>query len=143
MPWLMRRFSLPQILAVSLACAVLRFLLIGWGVDVLALILLAQTLHAITFGAFHAAAVALVHHFFAGRHQARGQALYGSLTYGAGGMLGGLASGPLWQHWGAAAMYSHERGHGLAGPGASCCGNYPGWMGADRRSPRVKPPCGT
>jgi PPP family 3-phenylpropionic acid transporter len=117
MPWLMRRFSLPQILAVGLACAVLRFLLIGWGVDVLLLILLAQALHAITFGAFHAAAVALVHHFFAGRHQARGQALYGSLTYGAGGVLGGLASGPLWQHLGASWMYSMSAAMALLGLG--------------------------
>jgi len=115
MPWLMRRFSLPHILAVGLACAVLRFLLIGWGVDVLPLILLAQALHAITFGAFHAAAVALVHHFFAGRHHAKGQALYGSLSYGAGGVVGGLASGPLWQHWGAAAMYTASAATALLG----------------------------
>jgi MFS transporter, PPP family, 3-phenylpropionic acid transporter len=106
MPWLMRRFSLPQILMASLIGAMLRFSLIGWAVDVLPLLLLAQMLHAITFGAFHAAAVALVHHFFRGRHQSRGQAMYGSVTYGAGGMLGGLASGPLWQHWGASVMYS-------------------------------------
>lgn len=106
MPWLMRRYTLPQILMVSLACAMLRFMLIGWGVDEPGLILLAQALHAITFGAFHAGAVALVHHFFQGRHQSRGQALYGSFTYGAGGMLGGFASGPLWQHWGASVMYS-------------------------------------
>ncbi len=115
MPWLMRRMPLPHILAAGLAAAVLRFLLIGWGVDVLILILLAQALHAITFGAFHAAAVALVHHFFPGRHQSRGQALYGSLTYGAGGMLGGLASGPLWQHWGASAMYTASAGVALLG----------------------------
>jgi PPP family 3-phenylpropionic acid transporter len=106
MPRLMHRYSLLQILKVSLVCAVLRFLLIGWAVDILPLLLLAQALHAITFGAFHAAAVALVHHFFRGRHQSRGQALYGSLTYGAGGMLGGLVSGPLWQHWGASVLYS-------------------------------------
>jgi len=115
MPWLMRRYTLPQILAVSAACTVLRFLLIGWGVDVLALILLAQILHAITFGACHAAAVALVHHFFQGRHQSKGQALYGSLTYGAGGMLGGLLSGPLWQHWGADVMYTVSAAAALLG----------------------------
>ncbi len=115
MPWLMQRFSLPQILAVGLATAVLRFLLIGWGVDVLILVLLAQAMHAITFGAFHAAAVALVHHFFPGRHQSRGQALYGSLTYGAGGVLGNLASGPLWQHWGASLMYTASAGMALLG----------------------------
>jgi PPP family 3-phenylpropionic acid transporter len=115
MPWLMRRYTLPQILKVSLASAVLRFALIGWAVDTLPLLLLAQALHAITFGAFHATAVALVHHFFRGRHQSRGQALYGSLTYGAGGMLGGLASGPLWQHWGASVMYSFSAGAALLG----------------------------
>lgn len=106
MPWLMRRFSLPQMLMVSLALAVLRFMLIGWQVDTLWLLLLAQILHAATFGSFHASAVALVHQFFCGRHQSRGQALFGSVTYGAGGMLGGLLSGPLWLHWGASAMYS-------------------------------------
>jgi MFS transporter, PPP family, 3-phenylpropionic acid transporter len=115
MPWLMRRYTLPQILTASLACAVLRFALIGWAVDVLPLLLLAQALHAITFGAFHATAVALVHHFFQGRHQSRGQALYGSLTYGAGGMAGGLLSGPLWQHWGASVMYSFSATAALLG----------------------------
>ncbi len=106
MPRLMRRFTLPHILIVSMMLAMLRFLLIGWCVDFLPLLLLAQILHAATFGAFHAAAVALIHHFFQGRHQSKGQALFGSITYGAGGMLGGLMSGPLWQHWGANVMYS-------------------------------------
>ncbi len=115
MPWLMRRYTLPQILLVSFACAVLRFLLIGWAVDTLALILIAQVLHAATFGAFHAASVALIHQFFQGRHQSKGQALFGSVTYGAGGMLGGLASGPLWQHWGASMMYSASAAAALAG----------------------------
>lgn len=115
MPWLMRRYSLPQILKFSLGSAILRFLLIAWTVDSMPLLLLAQALHAITFGAFHAAAVALVHHFFKGRHQSRGQALYGSLTYGAGGMLGGLASGPLWQHWGASVMYTFSAAAALLG----------------------------
>ena len=106
MPWLLRRFSLPQILMVSFASAVLRFLIIGWCADSLALMLFAQVLHAATFGAFHAAGVALIHHFFQGRHQSKGQALFGSVTYGAGGMLGGLASGPIWQHWGASVLFS-------------------------------------
>jgi MFS transporter, PPP family, 3-phenylpropionic acid transporter len=115
MPWLMRRYSLAQMLMVSLALAVLRFLLIAWQVDSLWLLLFAQVLHAATFGSFHAAAVALVHHFFRGRHQSRGQALFGSVTYGAGGMLGGLLSGPLWLHWGANVMYSFSAGAALLG----------------------------
>ncbi len=115
MPWLTRRYTLKQILLVSFSCAVLRFLLIGWGVDTLWLLLIAQVLHAATFGSFHAAAVALIHHFFQGRHQSKGQALYGSLTYGAGGMLGGLASGPIWQHYGASVLYSCSAGMALLG----------------------------
>jgi len=115
MPWLTRRYTLPQILLVSFACAMLRFLLIGWGVDSLWLLLIAQMLHAATFGAFHAAAVALIHHFFQGRHQSKGQALFGSITYGAGGMAGGLASGPIWQHYGASVLYSCSAGMALLG----------------------------
>jgi len=106
MPSLTQRLTLPHILQISFACAVLRFLLIAWGVDSLALLLVAQILHAATFGSFHAAAVAMIHHFFRGRHQSKGQALFGSLTYGAGGMLGGLASGPIWLHYGAGVLYS-------------------------------------
>ncbi|MFA6904018.1 MAG: MFS transporter, partial [Gallionellaceae bacterium] len=117
MPWLMRHYSLPQILMVSLLLAVLRFLLIGWQVDTMWLLLLAQIMHAATFGSFHAAAVALVHHFFRGRHQSKGQALFGSVTYGAGGMLGGLLSGPLWLQWGASVMYSFSAGTALLGLG--------------------------
>ncbi len=115
MPWLMRRYTLPQILLVSFGCTVLRFMLIGWFVDTLYLLLFAQMLHALTFGAFHAAGVALVHHFFQGRHQSRGQALFGSITYGAGGMVGGLLSGPLWQHGGASVMYTFSALAGLSG----------------------------
>lgn len=106
MPALVKRFGFTRILLVSFSAAVLRFLLIAWAVDIVVLLLFAQMLHALTFGAFHASSVGLVHQFFQGRHQSKGQALYGSLTYGAGGMLGGLASGPIWQHWGASALYS-------------------------------------
>ena len=115
MPWLVRRFGFVRILVFSFACAVLRFMLIGWAVDFLSLILIAQVLHALTFGAYHASSVGLVHEFFQGRHQSKGQALFGSVTYGAGGMLGGLASGPIWEHFGASALYSFSAGMALAG----------------------------
>ncbi len=115
MPWLVRRFGYTRILLVSFSAAVLRFMLIGWGVDLLLLLLIAQVLHAATFGAYHAASVGLVHEFFQGRHQSKGQALFGSLTYGAGGMLGGLASGPIWQHYGASVLYSCSAGVALLG----------------------------
>jgi len=106
MPRLMQRFSLPQILGASFLLAVIRFLLIGWLVDSVAAILLAQMLHAATFGSYHASAVAAIHHFFRGRHQAKGQALYTSLTFGAGGTFGALMSGYAWDFLGASLTFS-------------------------------------
>jgi PPP family 3-phenylpropionic acid transporter len=97
MPQLLHRFHVRQILVFSFSCAAARFLMIGWGVEWPFVILLAQVLHAATYGAHHAAAMVLVHHFFGGRHQAKGQALYTGLTFGLGGTLGGILSGYGWQ----------------------------------------------
>ena len=91
-----------RLILASFALAVLRFLLIAWGVESTWVVWGAQTLHAFTFGTYHAAAVALIHQHFRGRHQARGQALYTSLSYGVGGTIGGLASGLTWDSLGSA-----------------------------------------
>jgi PPP family 3-phenylpropionic acid transporter len=115
MPALVKRFGFTRILLISFSAAVLRFLLIAWTVDSVALLLFAQMLHALTFGAYHAASVGLVHEFFQGRHQSKGQALFGSITYGAGGVVGGLASGPVWQHFGASVLYSLSAAAALLG----------------------------
>ncbi|MCB1909057.1 MAG: MFS transporter [Rhodocyclaceae bacterium] len=115
MPQMLKAFSLRAILALSFGCAVVRFLLIGWAVDSLPLLVVAQLMHGATFGAYHAAAIAAVHRWFPGRAQSRGQALYGSLSFGAGGMLGGLVSGYLWDPVGAAWTYTVGSGFALAG----------------------------
>ena len=115
MPWLFNRYGYTRILLASFACAVARFLMIGWCVDFIVVLLIAQILHAATFGAYHAASLGLVHEFFKGRHQSKGQALFGSFTYGAGGMVGGLASGPIWQHYGATVLYSCSAGMAILG----------------------------
>ena len=106
MPHLLRHFSLRQILLFSFAMAVLRFLLIAWGVEWFPVVLFAQMLHAFSFGAYHAAAVALIHHYFHGRNQARGQAIYASLSFGAGGALGSLYSGYTWEALGPQLTFS-------------------------------------
>ena len=93
MPAMMRRFSLKKIILISLALAVLRFSIIGLAVDYLILILIAQSLHEATFGSLHAATVELIARFFNGRHQAKGHAIYNSVTYGLGGAIGGIAGG--------------------------------------------------
>jgi PPP family 3-phenylpropionic acid transporter len=115
MSHLYRAFSARQILIASFALAAARFLIIGWVADSIAALLLAQTLHAASFGSFHAAAIGVVHRFFRGRHQARGQAIYGSLAYGVGGAIGSLASGYAWESLGAALTFSAASACALAG----------------------------
>jgi len=101
-PRIFARVTPRKLILASFALAVLRFLVIAWGVELAWLVWGAQTLHAFTFGTFHAAAVALIHQHFRGRHQARGQALYTSLSYGIGGTVGGLVSGLTWDTLGPA-----------------------------------------
>lgn len=93
MPKIMKKFSLKTILLASLALAVLRFAMIGVAVDSLIWLLIAQSLHAATFGSFHAASIEIVSQYFNGRHQAKGQAIYNSVAYGVGGAIGGVLGG--------------------------------------------------
>jgi PPP family 3-phenylpropionic acid transporter len=115
LPQLMRRYSLRGLLITSFACVVLRFLLLGWAVDVLALLVFAILLHAATFGLFHAASLAAVHRIFTGRLEARGQALYSSLTDGLGGAAGTLIAGWTWQALGAGPTFTVSALAGAAG----------------------------
>lgn len=100
MPKIMQRFSLKAILQISLLLAVIRFSLIGMVADNIWLLVLAQSLHAATFGSFHAASVEVITQFFNGRHQAKGQAIYNSVAYGIGGTIGGVAGGYALQYLG-------------------------------------------
>jgi PPP family 3-phenylpropionic acid transporter len=103
---LLSRFGALPVLLASFASAALRWLVIGWLPDSLPALLGAQLLHAATFGAFHASAIHLVYHYFRGRLQGRGQALYSSLAFGAGGAVGSFASGLLWDAAGPALTFS-------------------------------------
>ena len=115
MPRLMRRYASQSLLAFSFAVAVVRFLLIGWGADSGVLAFIAQLMHGVTFGVFHAAAIAAVNRWFPGRAQGRGQALYSSLSFGAGGLLGGLISGWSWDRVGAGWTYTLSAAFALVG----------------------------
>ncbi len=117
MPSLIRRFSLKAILLASLLAAGVRFAAIGWGVEWLAILVIAQLLHAATFGSFHAASIAAVHRLFAGPLQVRGQALYMSICYGLGGMVGTLLAGATWESLGASLTFGVSALFGLLGAG--------------------------
>ncbi len=96
MPYLLRHRSAAFWLILSLALTSLRWVLMGWFSDVLLMVILTQCLHAASFGLFHAAAIQLVQDFFP-HHHGRGQALYAALSFGAGGALGSIAAGSLWE----------------------------------------------
>ena len=61
MHYLVPRFGLRKLLLVSLLLAALRWLMIGYFVDALWLLIIAQTLHAASFGIYHASAIELIH----------------------------------------------------------------------------------
>ncbi len=110
-----RYFSLRALFLGSLALSAVRWLLIAWGGASLTLLVLAQVLHAATFGSAHAAAIHIVHRNFQGPHHAKGQALYSGLCYGLGGALGSLYSGQYWLDWGPARVFTAAAGFSLAG----------------------------
>ncbi|HEX8989008.1 MAG TPA: MFS transporter [Rhodocyclaceae bacterium] len=115
LPRLIGRYSLRAILLASFALAVLRFLLIGWQVESLPLLLAAQLMHGATFGAYHAAAVTALNRWFPPQQQGRVQAIYGSVSFGAGGMLGNFVSGMAWGPWGAGWTYTLGAAFALVG----------------------------
>ena len=103
---LLKYVSLRRILLVSALFSVLRWLIIAWYADNLWMLLAAQVMHAATFGTSHVAAIHLVQGYFGKHHQGKGQALYSSLSFGVGGMLGGLYSGYAWDIYGGQWVYS-------------------------------------
>ena len=115
LPALLRRYTLQRILVATFACVALRFLLVAWAADDVLLLAFAQLLHAATFGAFHAASIAAVHKLFPGPVEARGQALYASLTGGLGGAAGTLLAGWAWSTLGAEACFTAAAGFGVLG----------------------------
>lgn len=90
------KFGLRYVLLVSLLLSACRWLLIALFPQNLPILTFAQLLHAASYGTYHAAAIAWVHRHFTGKTQGRGQALYSSVSFGAGGALGSLISGYLW-----------------------------------------------
>ena len=94
---IMHRFLKPRHFRVLLiaSCVItgMRWFMIGQFPENMPMLILAQTLHAVSFGLFHGVAVAMIHRYFTGHHQHRGMALYGSISFGAGGALGSFASG--------------------------------------------------
>ena len=99
------RFDAFRLLAASFALAALRFVLIAEAAEVVALLVIAQALHAATFAVHHSASILTIQRWFHGRATARGQALYVSIGYGVGGTAGSLLAAWLWSTLGASAAF--------------------------------------
>jgi PPP family 3-phenylpropionic acid transporter len=115
MPILLPRHGPRKLLLYAVGLTALRWLLTAGFADNLMLIILAQVLHAASFGLHHAVMIYLFHTLFTGVHQGRGQGLYSSVSFGAGGAFGSLLSGYLWHGVGPEFMYLLAAVTALAG----------------------------
>jgi PPP family 3-phenylpropionic acid transporter len=93
---LFERFGALRLLDASLLAAALRFALIGLCAGWLPALIVAQLLHAITFGVHHSASIATLQRWFEPGQQGRAQALYVTIGYGLGGSVGVLAASLVW-----------------------------------------------
>lgn len=103
---LFTRFGALSLLSFSFVVCVLRFALIasvdgnpGW-------LVVAQLMHAVTFGLHQSASMAMLHHWFAGPGLARAQAAFAVASYGIGGTLGGLAASWAWDYVSPAGVFA-------------------------------------
>jgi len=119
---LLPRIGPRRLMLTTMALTSLRWLLIGMGADKLPVLLFAQVLHAFSFGMSHAVSVYLFHRFFTGPNQGRGQALYSSVSFGAGGAAGSFAAGYLWSGLGGADTF-------ILAAGAASLGLLAAWRG--------------
>jgi len=127
------RFGVQALMLASLLLAAVRFAMIAMLAHSLLALLIAQVLHAATFGIHHSASVAMLQRWFAGPLQARGQALFTSISYGLGGSLGGLVLGLLWDKWGPASVYWAAA---LFALGAAVCAKLSySWINHDEVTP--------
>ncbi|MCG2634075.1 MAG: MFS transporter [Gammaproteobacteria bacterium] len=106
LPRLLPLIGVRRLFLLSLVSAAVRWLMIGYFPHFWPVLFVAQLMHGVTFGVYHGAAIVLVHGYFRGRLQGRGQAIYSSFSFGAGGALGGLYSGYFWQQ--GQALLTHQ-----------------------------------
>jgi PPP family 3-phenylpropionic acid transporter len=114
-----KRVAAHRLMLFAFAVGLVRFAMIGAGAASIAVLVLAQLLHAATFGAHHSSSIMAMQRWFAGPLQARGQALFISIGYGVGGTLGGLFMALCWDRLGAQAVYFAAAALCAAGAGAA------------------------
>lgn len=103
---LLARYSLRSVLLLGIFFGVIRWLMTAYLANYWQCLIIAQLLHACSFGAVHIASVLFIQQYFGVQHASKGQSIYNSLSFGVGGMLGSIFSGDYWELLGATFIYS-------------------------------------
>lgn len=93
---LLSRYSIRTLLIAAAAATAVRWAAIAWFPEKLYVVALVQLLHCMGFAVLHFAIVMSAQQLFPAAAAARGQALFSSVGYGIGGMLGSLVGGLVW-----------------------------------------------
>jgi len=101
---IMRRIGVKRLFALGLAGVAVRLLAYGFVTSVWQVLPL-QLLHALTFGAYHAASVTYISRVTPPQMKSTAQTLFAACTMGAGGLVGGAIGGRITGAFGFATLY--------------------------------------
>lgn len=101
---LLARFAQHRLIAACLVITSIRWLIVAIFPQYLWLQVLAQCLHAFSFGLFHVVAMQILFKAFLSEQQGRAQAIY-STMWGLGVAIGSLFAGHYWQPIGGNSMF--------------------------------------
>jgi PPP family 3-phenylpropionic acid transporter len=93
---MLARYSIRSLYFAAAVGTAVRWVLIAFFPQQVAILVAAQLLHALGFAVLHFAIVLTAQRAFSAHAAARGQALFSSVGYGVGGMLGSLLGGIVW-----------------------------------------------
>lgn len=93
---LISHFGVWNLLFASLLLTATRWYLMAAFADYIAVIVISQLIHALSFGLTHAVSVHFIHQFLPKAYHSRGQAVYISIAFGLGGAFGNYMAGQQW-----------------------------------------------
>ena len=99
-----KRYSMENVIVFSFIVAILRWLILFFA-ESPAIILLSQTLHAVTYGSFHVASILYIDSLTPDEVKTLGQAANNAVSYGLGLTVGFLISGCLYESMGSFALF--------------------------------------
>lgn len=99
-------WSAQSVIALCVGVTALRWIIVATLPASFTLMLLAQLVHALSFGAFHAATMQRIGQFFPGRLAQHGQSLLYGFSSGLGGVLGALLAGLAFDWQGGLAAFA-------------------------------------